>query len=227
MSTLALSGVRFPKGPLEALAPFDFSLDRGRCAVAFGHGVKRLVLKLCAGVTLPVSGTVRLDAPAGRFPVSYIPHEGGLLSNLTLAQNAALPLVYHKACSSRAAQEKAREALAELGVDRMADALPALAGVSNRRLAQFARARLMDPALLTVEEPFGEVEAHASKTIRSMLQKVKSEGRTALFLAASDLRAWLDLGDVFLFVGHGRMDYFPDREALLARSDAEIRSFID
>ncbi len=226
MSALELRAVRFPKGPLEALPPFDLSLERGRCTLAFGHGVKRLLLKVCAGVTRPVSGTVRVDAPAGRFPVSYIPHEGGLLSNLTLVQNAALPLVYHKASPPREAQEAARAAFEELGIRAMADHLPALAGVSNRRLAQFVRARLMDPALLAVEEPYGEAEAHAAKAIRLMLSQVKSEGRTALFLAASDLRAWLDFGDAFLFVGHGRMDYFPDREALMSCSDAEIGSFI-
>lgn len=225
MSTLELRAVRFPKGPLEALPPFDFSLDLGRCAVAFGYGVKRLLLKVAAGVTPPVSGTVRVDAPEGRFPVSYIPDEGGLINNLTLLQNAALPLVYHKKRSSRDAQERARAVFSELGIDSRGNTLSALAGVTNRRLAQFARARLLDPALLTVEEPFGEADAQSAKLIRSMLETMKSAGRTALFLAASDLRAWLDLGDVFLFVGHGRMEHFPSREALLAGSDAEVRSF--
>ena len=42
MSALELRAVRFPKGPLEALPPFDLSLERGRCTLAFGHGVKRL-----------------------------------------------------------------------------------------------------------------------------------------------------------------------------------------
>ena len=227
MNTLEFRAVEFPNSPLHAVPPFDFSLGQGLCGVVFGHGVKRLLLKLSAGVTQPGCGEVRVNAPEGRFPVSYIPHEGGLLSNLTLLQNAALPLVYHKRISSRDWRGEARSIFSELGIDQSADSLPAMAGVRSRRLAQFARAKLTDPALLVVEEPFGEVDAQTAKAIRSMLEGIRSEGRTSILLSTSDLRAWLALGDVFLFVGQGRIDIFPNRETLLAGSDAEVRSFLD
>jgi ABC-type nitrate/sulfonate/bicarbonate transport system ATPase subunit len=227
MNILEFRGVRFPNSPLHAFPPFDFSLGQGLCAVAFGHGVKRLLLKLSAGVARPEEGEVRVNAPEGRFPVSYIPHEGGLLSNLTLLQNAALPLVYHKKISSRDWRVEARSIFSELGIGQSAESLPSMAGVSSRRLAQFARAKLLGPALLVVEEPFGEVDAQTAKTIRSMLERARSEGKTSILLSTSDPRAWLALGDVFLFVGQGRIDLFPSREALLAGSDAEVRSFLD
>ncbi|MEK7746185.1 MAG: hypothetical protein AAB576_05920 [Elusimicrobiota bacterium] len=227
MNTLEFRGVRFPNTPLHAAPPFDFSLGQGRCAVAFGHGVKRLLLKLSAGVESPEGGEVRVHAPEGRFPASYIPREGGLLSNLTLLQNAALPLIYHKRISSRDWQGEARSIFSEMGIGQSAESLPALAGVRSRRLAQFARAQLTDPALLVLEEPFGEGDAQTAKAIRSFLERVKSQGRTSILLSTSDLRAWLGLGDLFLFVGPGRIEVFPSREALLAGCDPEVRSFLE
>ncbi len=94
------------------------------------------------------------EALAARRAVGYLPADDGLLHNLTLSENVALPLRFGSRLTetqirSRVGVILAQLRLADVGVRRPADATG-----EQRRRAALARALAFDPDLVLLEHPF-------------------------------------------------------------------------
>ncbi|MBI4348569.1 MAG: ATP-binding cassette domain-containing protein [Elusimicrobia bacterium] len=227
MSVLELRGVTVKDGEQVLFSGLDLTLADDERLVVFGPSGsgKRALLKLAAGIIVPNAGTARLGERAARaaLPVGFVPEEGGLLSNMTLAQNVALPVVYHGRLAPRAALGRARELLAGLGAQRDAERRPALASIAGRRLAHLARAFLAEPALIVLEGPLDELDARAANTVRRAL-----DGLTvAAIVGTASVAPYLSWGRRFLFLHGGVATLFSDREALTGSKDPALREFLE
>jgi ABC-type multidrug transport system ATPase subunit len=226
MSLLEFRGVGFEDGEHAALRGLDFSVEAGRRLFVFGRSGsgKGTVMRLAAGVLEPGAGTVRLEAGERCLaPVGYVPREGGMLSNLSLLDNAVLPVVYHKMMSRDAASRKARSWFDEFGIGSQALKRPAEVGVSVRRLALLARGILAEPPLFVLEDPLSEVDAAAARVIKSVLERISQEGRACL-LAAGSLSPFEGWEGSFLFLRGGKAQFYEDGRALSAEKDPEVRA---
>ena len=229
MSLLEFRKVSLKDGARTLMRGLDVALEAGERLVVFGPSGsgKRAFLKMAAGVLEPDSGTVTLSGPRpGRpAPIGYVTNEGGLISNLTLVQNAALPAVYHRLLAPGEAEERARTLLREWGHGAAADLRPSMASVAAQRLAQFARALLIEPALFVLDTPLEDVDAENARTIRKVLGRIREEGRSAV-LGTGSLSPYLDWGGRFLMLHEGRARFFADKAGLLKDEDPALRVFL-
>lgn len=210
------------------LESVDLALGRGETLVLFGPSGsgKRALLKMAAGILRPAAGTVELRAGAHSCPVGYVLREGGLLNNVTLLQNVALPLVYHRKLPMGEALEKARVQLAELGVKRAASLRPAAAPIAARRLAQFARALLVEPALYLLESPLDDLDAGSAVVVRELLERIRASDEAAAIVATGGLSPYLDWGDRFLMLRGSEVRWHPNKAALLQSTDPELKLYL-
>ena len=224
MSVLDIRGVTVKDGERVLFSGLDLKLDAGERLVAFGPSGsgKKAFLKLAAGILSPDAGTAALTS-SSTTPVGYVMEEGGLLSNLTLAQNVALPVVYHGRLGTRDAHARAKELLDSLGAGRDADRRPALASIAGRRLAHLARAFLVDPALMVLEGPLDELDARATATVRRALE----ETRATTIVGTAALSPYLAWGRRFLFLHRGAAVHFDGRAALEKSDDPALREFLE
>ena len=102
--------------------------------------------------TLPRAGLQRLRRRVGS---SLLPD--GLIANITLRANVALPLVFGDGCSHRESNERADEILARFDLARWADARPSDLAPDTRQVAALARAVAARPALLLLHDPLTSV----------------------------------------------------------------------
>ena len=207
--------------------PINLSLAAGERLVIFGPSGsgKSALLKVAAGIREPMDGDVRLSAGGRAMPVGYVARDGGLVNNLTLLDNAALPLLYHRTLERPVASEKARALLAELGVERAAGLRPAAASVSSRRLTQLARAWLAAPALFVLESPLDEIDASRAKAVRRMLDWIKEAPGVCAILGTGSPKPYLEWGTQFMLVDDERVRHFPSLDELLGDPDPEIKLF--
>ncbi len=127
-----------------------------------------------------VFGTVIADLPererlAFRRRVGYLPAGDGLLHNLSLRNNVALPLRFGSEARPRDIEGRVNVMLAAVRVAAVADRRPAQVNEEERRRAAFARAIAFDPVLLILEQPFDGLTARAA----SELLEVARGGETA------------------------------------------------
>jgi len=109
-----------------------------------------------------VASMSRRDALAFRRRVGYLPAGDGLLHNLSLADNVALPLRFGSDLSGRACEGRIKVMLAMLGIAEYAHLRPAQANDEQRRRAAMARALAFDPRLVILERPFGGMTERVS-----------------------------------------------------------------
>ncbi|MBI3551649.1 MAG: ATP-binding cassette domain-containing protein [Elusimicrobia bacterium] len=229
MILLEFRGVGFDDGKHATVQRLDFSVGPGERLFVFGRSGsgKGTVLRLAAGVLEPDAGSVRLSHPPGcRLPVGYVPKEGGLLSNLSLLENAVLPIVYHGLEDAPSARARARALFAELGLSDHASRRPADVGVSARRLAHMARAVLAEPAVFVLEDPLSEVDAAAARAIKKLIEHLGREGRS-LILGAGTLGPFREWEGRFLFLRDGKGTIFDDAGALRSAKDSDVKACLE
>jgi phospholipid/cholesterol/gamma-HCH transport system ATP-binding protein len=159
---------------------------------------KSTLLKIVAGLIPGAGGTIRIQgvevssaSPQARQSlrtrVGLVFQEGALISNMSVYDNIALPLRYHTRAAEEEVEKRVGGLMGLLGIDREADrALPALVPAGVRKLAAIARALILEPALLLLDEPTAGLEETAGRRVVQALKGYQERNRAALLIAALD-----------------------------------------
>ena len=174
---------------VHALRGVDLSVPAGQLMVLLGRSGsgKTTLLNCVAGWETPDRGVVRLPRAAGAVTdwqqVAVVPQRFGLLPELTLAENVALPARLAHLPDPAAA---ARELLLALEVDRLADRLPDEVSLGEQQRTALARALVVRPRLLLADEPTGRLDEELSGRVLVVLGQLCGEHDTAALIASHD-----------------------------------------
>jgi phospholipid/cholesterol/gamma-HCH transport system ATP-binding protein len=150
----------------------EFSLAKGEALfIVGGSGSgKSLLLRICAGLIFPDTGRVTLggmDLQAAakkevqelRARIGFVFQDSALISNMAIYDNIAHPLRYHKKCTEKEVQARVEEKMGLFGVDRTVDwSIPAMLSLEMRKRAALARAFILDPEFLLLDQPTSGLE---------------------------------------------------------------------
>ena len=143
-----------------------------------------------------VYGEVAADLPprerlAFRRRVGYLPAGEGLLHNLSLRDNVALPLRFGSSATPRAIDGRVGVMLAAVRVAHVADLRPSEVNEEERRRAALARAIAFDPPLLLLEQPFDGLTPRAAAELLEFVRggETTQGGRRTVVITAQDLPA--------------------------------------
>ena len=131
----------------------------------------------------------RHEALAFRRKVGYLPAGDGLLQNLTLRDNIALPLRFGSEFSERETNSRVGLMLSLFGVEDVAELRPAVATEEQRRRTALARALAFDPSLVILEQFFDGLTPRAGALLLDLaLGGMSAEGsRRALLITGQYL----------------------------------------
>lgn len=192
-----------------------------------GAGKTRL-LETAAGLRAPVAGRVRVwgqdmetlgarDVAALRCKVALVYGRGGrLLSHLTLAQNVALPLCYHRNCTLAAAAEETARLLAAFDLEPLAARLPGQVTPAWQQRAALARALTLQPAVLLLDHPLEWLNAaHCAWWLDFLGAATPPWPRPGtVVVTTDDPQPWLGWGHRFATIRAERWALVPPGEVL-------------
>lgn len=126
---------------------------------------------------------------AFRRRVGYLPAGEGLLQNLSLRDNIALPLRFGSGASPRDIEGRVNVMLAAVRLAGVGNLRPAQANEEERRRAALARAIAFDPALLVLEQPFDGLTARVASELLELARGGESaEGaRRTIFITGQEI----------------------------------------
>jgi ABC-type polar amino acid transport system ATPase subunit len=155
---------------------------------------KTTILRAIAGLDPFDTGTI--DVGGARLEGSHLPDRAMLhrlcrsvglvfqfhclFEHMSALQNVCLAPVHVYGTSSHDAERRARQLLAELGVESRAEACPReLSGGEAQRVA-IARALAVNPPVLLMDEPMASLDPSRRADLGALLQRLTATGRTLL-----------------------------------------------
>lgn len=193
----------------------DWSLPKGgRVHVqgAAGQGASAL-LCLCAGVAHPQEGSVFLDGYAlgpysfdhpflSRGGIGWVPTGGGLLANLDLRANVALPLRFLRGHTCSQALGIAQEHLERAGLGAQASLRPHALEPRDRWLGALVRAAVSAPEFWLLDQPPEGVK-HLPDCVEAILREATANPGAAFLVVGS--RLWSGVEQEVVHLEQGRI----------------------
>jgi len=193
---------------VRALVDASFELGRGEVVGLVGPSGsgKTTLLNVVAGWEAPDAGEIRwrggpFGGPTMRWSdVAIVPQDLALLEELPNGENAGLPL--RLASGGVDADDPARLGTA-LGIDGLADRLPAEVSLGEQQRVAIARALALRPALLLADEPTAHQDEASTKLVLAAVRSAASAG-TACLIATHSAEV-IDALDRVLSIRDGRI----------------------
>jgi len=198
LSTTGLSKqVSSPEGTLTILDDITLEIGAGEIVALIGPSGagKTTLLALLAGLDRPTTGNVWLcgedlttldedgRARVRGDHVGFVFQSFHLVPSLTAVENVMLPL---ELVADPAARQKAREALASVGLDARTGHYPKqLSGGEKQRVA-IARAFVTRPDILFADEPTGNLDTASGDRVANLLFDMNRQSGTTLVLVTHD-----------------------------------------
>ncbi|WP_262697794.1 MULTISPECIES: ABC transporter ATP-binding protein [Streptomyces] len=185
-------------GGRKVLDGLELSLRAGEFVAMLGRSGsgKSTVLRALAGVDHDAGGEGVLSAPAH---VSVVFQDARLLPWKRVLANVALGL------TGGDAEERARTALAEVGLAGREDAWPVELSGGEQQRVSLARSLVREPELLLADEPFGALDALTRTRMHALLARLYERHRPAVLLVTHDVDEAIALADRIVVLDGGRI----------------------
>jgi phospholipid/cholesterol/gamma-HCH transport system ATP-binding protein len=119
--------------------------------------------------------------------MGFVFQDAALISNMSIFDNVALPLRYHTRLRETEVQARVAEKMALFEVDRRYDrSIPAQISLGMRKRAALARALVLEPELLFLDEPAVGLGVEAKNLIARILSGYQEKSRSAILMGTSE-----------------------------------------
>ncbi|WP_306337944.1 nitrate/sulfonate/bicarbonate ABC transporter ATP-binding protein [Streptomyces sp. KL118A] len=195
-------------GVLPVLKDIDLTLHEGEIVALLGKSGsgKSTLLRHIAGLLAPSAGTVHYRGTAVTGPnpgTAMLFQSFALMPWLTVQQNVELGL-QAQGVEPVARRRRTLAAIDMVGLDGFENAYPKELSGGMRQRVGFARALVVEPDVLLMDEPFSALDVLTAQTLRNellaLLTRPESPTRTALLVTHSIEEA-VQLADRILILG--------------------------
>ena len=236
---IAFDGVSLKRGERAIFDELSCGFPRGWISVVLGGSGagKSTLIRMIGGLQRPDSGSVRV---AGQDITGFSERElfevrdrigmlfqgGALLDSMTVAENVALPLREHTRLSEMDIEAEVNRRLVAVGLADDGNLYPReLSGGMSRRAA-LARAIVMDPEILLVDEPFSGLDPINVRRIEALLVDLNRHLDLTLIVTSHHMASSLRMADRLVFMVDG-IAIAGSPADLLESEDERIREFLN
>ncbi|GAA0207241.1 ABC transporter ATP-binding protein [Cytobacillus oceanisediminis] len=172
---------------------------------------KSTMLEMVAGLVRPDSGRVVVDGqdladlPAERRPVGLVFQKPLLFPHLTVAQNVGFGLRMQRVPRQEAA-DRVSAMLDRVRLGRLAARRPdQLSGGQEQRVAM-ARALVMQPSVLLLDEPFSQLDTGLRAEMRDLVRELHDASGVTTVFVTHDRSEAVEVADRLVVMLDGRVE---------------------
>ena len=223
---------------IEVIAPTDLSVSPGKIVALLGPSGsgKSTLLRMLTGLSKPSSGHVLWHGKTmdGQIPnVSIVFQSFALFPWLTVLDNVEAPLIA-RGVGAIERHKRALKMIDTVGLDGFETAYPKeLSGGMKQRVG-FARALVVEPEVLFMDEPFSALDVLTAENLRSELLELwlsKKMPTTAIFIVTHNIEEAVSLADRVIVLGRNpariRSDFEIDIPQYRDRKSPRFLAYVD
>jgi NitT/TauT family transport system ATP-binding protein len=179
------------------LRDIHLSLGSGEFVAVFGPSGcgKTTLLNIVAGLDADFAGSVKLNSDGLRPRVGYVFQTARLLPWMTVEDNIRLVLP-----SRTGADEKVSKVLKDVDLEDLRHVYPNRLSVGMSRRVALARAFVVAPDILLMDEPFVSLDEATATRFRGLLLAMLSQRPTTVLFVTHDLAEAIFLADRIVFL---------------------------
>lgn len=232
--------VRFAFPGRPVLDDLSIDIEESLTTVIVGRsGIgKSVLLKCMTGLLKPQAGSITIDGDevvgasrtelrAIRRRIGMLFQEGALFDSLSVYENIAFPLVYHKSASAKDVDTRVRAFLELVGMQEYARAMPQeLSGGMKRKVA-IARAMILEPRYLLYDEPTAGLDPASAAVVESMIRRLQQARAITSLVVTHDIELTRYIADTIALLEDQRIVAQAGREDGFREDSPIYKHFIE
>jgi putative spermidine/putrescine transport system ATP-binding protein len=200
-------------GATLAVQGASFDIERGQVLSLLGPSGcgKTTIMRMIAGLIHPSGGDILIagqpivGTPVHKRNVGMLFQNYALFPHLTVARNIAFGLEMRKLPRAEIAA-KTEAALAMVRLNHLADRLPhQLSGGQQQRVG-LARALVIEPTVLLLDEPFGALDKKLRENMQIEMRQLQQRLGITTLMVTHDQDEALTLSDRIAVMNNGRIE---------------------
>ena len=219
----------------------DISIDffPGKINFIIGRsGQGKSVLLKCMVVLLePDAGSILYDGvdflnmdedqhKAIRQEVGMLFQGAALFDSMTVEENVMFPLTMYSNLSFNEKLQKVNECLERVNLVGKNNLYPAELSGGMKKRTGIARAIIMNPKFLFVDEPNSGLDPETSIVIDNLIRDITYDLGSTTIVVSHDMNSVMEIGDNINFISGGRVEWQGDKHALLKAENTALNNFV-
>lgn len=226
-------------GGRVVLDDVSFAVPAGRSVCILGRSGtgKSVTLRHIIGLMRPDAGAVLVDGEditrmnsrdlsRVRRRIGFLFQYAALFDSITVGANVEFPMRRHAKMTDEEIRARARDLLAQVGLEREYEKMPGDLSGGMRKRAGLARALALEPAILLADEPSAGLDPVTSGEIDGLLVDLRQQRRTTLVVVTHNIPSARAIGDELVFLHEGRILAQGPADALDASEVPLVRQFM-
>ena len=221
------------EGNTVALDALSLDIASGELLAILGPSGcgKTTALKLIAGMLQPTSGDIAID---GKSIVHIKPENRGtvmvfqnhlLFPHLNVADNIGFGLRMRNLPSAEITR-RVTEMMELTHISGLSDRMPLQLSGGQQQRAALARALVIQPRVLLLDEPFSSLDAHLRAEMRSLVKSLHHAMKTTTVLVTHDQEEAVSLADRIALLFDGRLRQYAGPDQFFRRpADTQTAKF--
>src|SRR6266567_4881884 len=198
---------------------------------------KSVLLKLIIGLQAPDSGSVRISGQEiksldtkqlneVRKRVGFLFQQAALYDSLTVQDNVAFPLSRHMTMSDEDRRQRARELLANVGMDRDIEKMPSEISGGMQKRVGLARALALDPEILLFDEPTAGLDPITAVEIGKLILDLKKKRQMSAIVVTHDVQGAKAYSDRMVLLHNGTIEAQGNLDELQRSKEEFVAQFV-
>ncbi|OFW79775.1 MAG: ABC transporter ATP-binding protein [Alphaproteobacteria bacterium RIFCSPLOWO2_01_FULL_40_26] len=227
-------------GEKKVLTGIDLQVNQGESVVILGGSGsgKSVLIKIIATLIAPTSGSIKVDGqevsnirPKDRDKLmekfGFLFQGGALFDSLSVWENVAFRLLYHKKMSKKDAREIALQKLKAVGLnEKTADLFPSELSGGMQKRASLARAIAANPEIIFFDEPTTGLDPIMADVINDLIiANSKKLGATTITIT-HDMHSARKIADKVAMLYDGKIIWFGDVKDMYSSGNTYLDQFI-
>jgi len=201
-----------------------------------GQG-KSVLLKCMVGLLEPETGSILYDGVDFlnmnedqlrdvRQEVGMLFQGAALFDSMTVEENVMFPLTMYSNLTYTEKLQKVNECLERVNLVGKNNLFPAELSGGMKKRTGIARAIIMNPKFLFVDEPNSGLDPETSIVIDNLIRDITYDLGSTTIVVSHDMNSVMEIGDNINFISGGRVEWQGNKQDLLKSDNTALNNFV-